>query len=186
MPLRHLRSVLPRSHPPWPTTLPALRTPLQRDVRAKSNRGVAVRARNTRQSPRPVIITASSAISAVELRSAPSRADSGQRGGSTCLVDWAPVVVLRFPRGGSVNQGVNTCQKKQPSTTERQRNIVRSSLTIITKQQNITRLDITKRPRTTRILRGDTRLMRDTTPTKPQKLTLRNTLRNRFENSATP
>ena len=45
---------------------PALRTPLQRDVRAKSNRSVAVRARNTRQSPRPVIITASSAISAVD------------------------------------------------------------------------------------------------------------------------
>jgi hypothetical protein len=45
-----------------------LRTPLQRDVRAKSNRGVALRARNTRQSPRPVIITASSAISALDKR----------------------------------------------------------------------------------------------------------------------
>src|SRR5262245_40057828 len=53
----HSRSGLPRSHRPWPTTLPALRTPLLRDVRARSSnlrRCRATRARNTRHATQSV------------------------------------------------------------------------------------------------------------------------------------
>ena len=72
-------------------------------------------------------------------------------------VDLAPVVVVgNSSRGFGQTNGENECQKKQPSTTERQLNIVRTPLTIITKQQSITRLDITKRLPTTPTLRGDT------------------------------
>ena len=58
LPQRHLRSVLPRLRPPWPTTLLALKTLQERDVLARSSkmrRRLAMGARNTIHAARPII-----------------------------------------------------------------------------------------------------------------------------------
>ena len=58
LPQRHLRSVLPRLRPPWPTTLLALKTLQERDVLARSSkmrRRLAIGARNTIHAARPII-----------------------------------------------------------------------------------------------------------------------------------
>jgi hypothetical protein len=58
LPQRHLRSVLPRLRPPWPTTLLALKTLQVRDVLARSSkirRRLAIGARNTIHAARPII-----------------------------------------------------------------------------------------------------------------------------------